>query len=599
MSQIAGLQDFAKQGPPADIGTFLLPCEALSFQFTFSGTTYICSLRSGSRGWVLIDFGTVASTVLNAAGAYINTLGGGTHHICAFTTYYDLTAVILVYDDMVLEGSGWNTILRIANAANVYAIRNADWVAGNTNFIIRDLQIDGNGANQTLSSTIGIDIRYSSHFKVSTCYVHHTYYDGMGCWFASHDAVFENNVIHDTYNQSGIYIECEVAATASTYNIIVQGNIVYNSDFNGIRIDGQSGFEILRVTVVGNICFSNGDPTGCGIYVSHTFGGTLSGNICYNNILHGILVQETSKDVALTGNVCGYNTRNGIWIGTSSIGITVAANVCYYNSQNGIYLATSNNIIVGNVCRHNGVVGTYYGIWLENASRNIISLNQCLDDEATTTQNGGMALLGTSSDNVITQNWLYNNGGYGINIAAATCLANVVKDNRYSGNTSGLLNDGGTGTILAVVHLSFVDGTESITADGAPKGWRIDAATEFAVAYGVMPPECQRSVRMKVWAVGLAAPGAGNEMLLNFVANAGQPDEAYSAEAISVAGKANNETAFAINDVVSWTITSADDADVDDLLAGDCIEVKVIYNAAVAPDIATNALLRCVEIQYV
>jgi len=40
-----------------------------------------------------------------------------------------------------------------------------------------------------------------------------------------------------------------------------------------------------------------------------------------------------------------------------------------------------------------------------------------------------------------------NNGGYGINIAAATCDDNIINAPAYSGNSSGTLNDSGTGTI--------------------------------------------------------------------------------------------------------------------------------------------------------
>ena len=51
----------------ADIVTFAQPTGVLVFQHTFSGTTYICAVRAGERGWVLISHGKVASTVLNAA----------------------------------------------------------------------------------------------------------------------------------------------------------------------------------------------------------------------------------------------------------------------------------------------------------------------------------------------------------------------------------------------------------------------------------------------------------------------------------------------------------------------------------------------------
>ena len=162
-----------------------------------------------------------------------------------------------------------------------------------------------------------------------------------------------------------------------------------------------------------------------------------------------------------------------------------------------------------------------------------------------------------------------------------------------------LVNNGIFNIRYATLTLPFVDGTASVTADGAPKGWRVAASAEFAITYGVMPPECRQTVQIKVWAVGLAAPGAGNQMLIDLVANGAQPDEVYTGEAIAVNSKESNETAFAVNDIVTWTFTPTDDADIGDLVAGDCLEIKMIYRAAVAPDIATNALLRCVEIQYI
>jgi hypothetical protein len=165
-------------------------------------------------------------------------------------------------------------------------------------------------------------------------------------------------------------------------------------------------------------------------------------------------------------------------------------------------------------------------------------------------------------------------------------------------NPGGTLVDAGTDTKLASVIVPFVTGTEMVSADAAPKGWRVDAAGEFALAFGVMPKACLQSVRIRVHAIGLAAPGAGNGMMLQVTADACQPDEAWNAEDVNVT-KASDTLGFAINDGVVWTLTATDDPDVDDLVAGDQIEVKVIYAAAAAPHIATNALLRCVEIEYV
>ena len=50
MAMVAGLKDFRKQGPPADIGTFQFPATAMVFKFTFSGTEYTVAVASGVGG---------------------------------------------------------------------------------------------------------------------------------------------------------------------------------------------------------------------------------------------------------------------------------------------------------------------------------------------------------------------------------------------------------------------------------------------------------------------------------------------------------------------------------------------------------------------
>jgi len=73
MAAIAGLQDFRQQGPPADIGTFQLPCSVMIFKHTFSGTDYYYAIRSGARGWILIDVGVDPATVINSALSHADT----------------------------------------------------------------------------------------------------------------------------------------------------------------------------------------------------------------------------------------------------------------------------------------------------------------------------------------------------------------------------------------------------------------------------------------------------------------------------------------------------------------------------------------------
>ncbi|GAH53936.1 unnamed protein product [marine sediment metagenome] len=58
MAAIAGLKDYRKHGPPADIGNFVQTASAIVLRFTFSGTTYYAAIRTGISGWVLLGPGS-------------------------------------------------------------------------------------------------------------------------------------------------------------------------------------------------------------------------------------------------------------------------------------------------------------------------------------------------------------------------------------------------------------------------------------------------------------------------------------------------------------------------------------------------------------
>ncbi|GAH68858.1 unnamed protein product [marine sediment metagenome] len=110
MSQIAGLKDFRKQGAPGDIGTFVKPTTAIVFQFTFSGTTTYVAMRVGLSGWVLIDQGTVAATVINAALTEVG--GAADGEVVVLEGAYAILATLNVPESVLFRGVGWATIFK-------------------------------------------------------------------------------------------------------------------------------------------------------------------------------------------------------------------------------------------------------------------------------------------------------------------------------------------------------------------------------------------------------------------------------------------------------------------------------------------------------
>ena len=171
------------------------------------------------------------------------------------------------------------------------------------------------------------------------------------------------------------------------------------------------------------------------------------------------------------------------------------------------------------------------------------------------------------------------------------------------------MNDVGTGTKLATKTFSFiaggdVDGTalwaNYVSATASAKGWEVDDAADWAEALGQLPLELQQIVRFKIWAVALGAPiGGGGQMHLEINMNAGASNLAYTTEPVALANFDGEEADYVATDVVHWVVDSGDDADIGSMVGGMSIEIEVIYEVGAAPDGATNAVFRTVEIEYV
>ncbi len=93
------------------------------------------------------------------------------------------------------------------------------------------------------------------------------------------------------------------------------------------------------------------------------------------------------------------------------------------------------------------------GTFLENAGQGLELVSGCSDIAilgSAFESNGsdGIKLTGTTDNLQIIGNSIKNNGGYGINIAASDCDGNNITGNNFAGNTSGAVNDSGTGTLI-------------------------------------------------------------------------------------------------------------------------------------------------------
>lgn len=436
------------------------------------------------------------------------------------------------------------------------------------------------------------------------------------------------NIGYDNSNGSIIGSHPATAgAVGDLFDIIIQGNIGYGAHRHFLTIIGvlnvnegniivvdnvgeggaQSGIEItngdgLPIIISGNTMSNYGTH---GIHIPGMNNVIISNNGCFGNGINGILLDGSSDNV-LTGNTCSGNTLNGIVLDTLSHGNAITGNRCQENTRAGINLDESdNNSLTGNICLQN----VRYGINLSQSSNNSLVGNICNENDSGDTGTYDGIRIFQSDDNLVMENICNNNDRYGINIFDVTSERNWVKNNQLQGNTAGAFFDGGTDTKLATKTFSFIaggdiDGTalwaNYVSATASAKGWEVDDAADWAAALSQLPLELQQIVRFKIWAVALGAPiGAGGQMHLEIMMNAGADNLAFNTEPVALANFDGVTTDYVADDVVHWSVDSGDDADIGSMVGGMSIEVKVIYETGADPDGATNAVFRSVEIEYV
>ncbi|MAG40266.1 hypothetical protein CMI41_04845 [Candidatus Pacearchaeota archaeon] len=203
-------------------------------------------------------------------------------------TYPMKILTISGFDNVSIEGVGFASHLKLEDSQNtkLLDIENCD------NFTIRNIQLDGNKANQSSGNsnvlTIDSDGGTAKDFFVGHCYLH----DGRG---------------------AGI-------TAANTANGIITNCFSYNNAGTGIE-GGGSG----RMTI--------------------------SNNESYSNTSRGIKL-DVDDNCIISGNACYSNTSNGIETGNNADKNTISDNQCFSNAA-GIVIGADRNIVTGNTALGN------------------------------------------------------------------------------------------------------------------------------------------------------------------------------------------------------------------------------------------------------
>jgi len=233
-------------------------------------------------------------------------------------TYNINSGIPIRKSNVELVGVGHSTVIRLGDGANDNIIKIGDTTTVR-NITIRDLQIDGNKANQTESGYPGIVVINSDceNIAVINCYIHDVNGDGI-LLKGSYGLILGNIVSSNA--QNGI-------AAAPDYGMIL-GNVFASNQGDGVHLGSHQ-------VVVGNVCNSNG---GSGIRIYGGDYNIIMSNLCISNSDNGI--ELYSYTYTLWGTTCYVRSEYNAIIG----------NVCKDNSNYGVNITTysRNNVVIWN-----------------------------------------------------------------------------------------------------------------------------------------------------------------------------------------------------------------------------------------------------------
>lgn len=348
---------------------------------------------------------------------------GGGHIVLMEGTFTIGASIVITKSNVVLEGQGAATIIKLANTKNIDCVQLGDNVPNSyTQITVKNLKIDGNMANQTTYGH-GINIWQGlTGAKVQNCWIINTYYANIYD-NGSSDALIEGNYLDTVKVGSGwsniegvgkgariignfcnagdyanIAIYNDATGTAAK-GIIVDGNTCTNSNVRGIENSGAwnatvSNNLILNATkeylyanypnsFIGNTCVVKNNPTASIIKVTASDPQIVNNNQIFHYIgsTAGIVgIEIDTNAVTCVGNLF-QNERNyvdvGIQVNANKQYLNISGNILndYYTNSGGIGIDASagpGNSIFNNNC----ILGFYKPMDFTGCIGVVISGNQ-------------------------------------------------------------------------------------------------------------------------------------------------------------------------------------------------------------------------------
>lgn len=278
------------------------------------------------------------SNDLVALQAAIDTAAAAGTPLTLKKSFYLVSGTVKVPSNTVIEGNG--ATIQAMPGTNVSVLANSDAVNGNTGISIRNLKLDGNGANQTVQFTV------ATMTKVT-----HSRFQNLDVQGGLRNQMFPNG----TYGEGFSLI-------LSDHNEVIGGRFHHNA-YDGLKLRSSNWNRISNV-----LCDDNGRS---GIQISffsptgppYNVGENVESAGSNDNVLENIIVRHSTGTPHSTAP-----TTSGIYFHTAARNIVKGFQIEGVQQGIGLYGTTSDNSLSDGLILHRFGSTARAGIDCENGT---------------------------------------------------------------------------------------------------------------------------------------------------------------------------------------------------------------------------------------